>query len=605
MLGPVLYQEMLLGGRRSRWHIVRWLYAAWLVIQLSFWMFVFMTVRSNMEQRPADVTLLADFSRDYLNFLSIQHFLVLILVTPVLVAGSITDEKWRGTLQYLLTADLLPFEILTGKLFGRMYQGILLALVAFPMFCFMAPFGGIDPLRVALFCYISVLLLFLLGSVSLLASVWCRHTRDAVLSVYSFGALFVFLMFASASLLKTWTGVNWPMQIARCFNFLIPLGNDWTSSTVPQLGRKIFLLTLIWGGIGLVSFSIAVLRLRAAYIRQLESSGKSKRRLPFLQLRRPVVGNRPLLWKERWVEGIAPLAILRQVPTWFGVIVVFLLTTASSLSILIANLPVNFTPGKVFDMFVTLDWWNLLKVLLQSHVSGREFYTQGYVMMMLAGLVVGIRCSGAVTGERERATWEALLLTPLTTQELIRGKAWGIAGASIPYLIAYSIPALAFAIVGGVASFLWTLLWIGVTLLAIFYVACAGIWCSVRSKTSWRSLFLTLAFTYLGGFVLFCMLSGVAFIIAIFILLMLSAIDSLLQRYFNFDLGAAGFAASYWNAWQIAFCIALALAFVILSWMLLRGAEYRVGILERTKHWKNERATGRRRRRRRSHYRID
>ena len=29
-------------------------------------------------------------------------------------------------------------------------------------------------------------------------------------------------------------------------------------------------------------------------------------------------------------------------------------------------------------------------------------------------------------------------------------------------------------------------------------------------------------------------------------------------------------------------------AFALLSWLLVRSAEYRVGILERIKHWKNE-----------------
>ena len=41
-------------------------------------------------------------------------------------------------------------------------------------------------------------------------------------------------------------------------------------------------------------------------------------------------------------------------------------------------------------------------------------------------MVVGIRCSGAISGERERLTWEALLLTPLETRYLVRGKLRGI-----------------------------------------------------------------------------------------------------------------------------------------------------------------------------------
>ena len=103
-------------------------------------------------------------------------------------------------------------------------------------------------------------------------------------------------------------------------------------------------------------------------------------------------------------------------------------------------------------------------------LGGSGFYTQGFVVMLLAGLVIAIRCSGTVTGERERSTWEALLLTPLETHQLIRGKLWGIIGASIPYLTAYALPALAFALIGGMAAFFWVVLWTAVTLLAMFFV---------------------------------------------------------------------------------------------------------------------------------------
>jgi ABC-type transport system involved in multi-copper enzyme maturation permease subunit len=261
---------------------------------------------------------------------------------------------------------------------------------------------------------------------------------------------------------------------------------------------------------------------------------------------------------------------------------------------------VDVTEARLWQMVTALDWVGLLDVVQRTRVTGMEFYMQGVVVMLIAGLVIGIRCSGAVTGEREKQTWEALLLTPLTNQQILRGKLWGIAGASVPYLIAYAIPAVSLALLAGPASFFWTLLWLGVTVLAIFYVAAAGIWCSVRAKSSWQSLLNTLAFTYLGGFILACVLSTVSSILAVFFFALLALTDEMLQRYFGISLGVAGAASGFIHAWSLSFCLVLAGAFALLSWMLIRNAEYRVGILERTKHWKNEpRYTYRRRRRRR------
>src|SRR5205085_12605961 len=36
MVGPVLYQEMLLGSRHGRWHRLRWVYAGWHVVGIGW-----------------------------------------------------------------------------------------------------------------------------------------------------------------------------------------------------------------------------------------------------------------------------------------------------------------------------------------------------------------------------------------------------------------------------------------------------------------------------------------------------------------------------------------------------------------------------------------
>ena len=119
-----------------------------------------------------------------------QNYLVLLLATPVLAAGAITDEKSRGTLQYLLVTELQPWEILVGKLIGRLYQVFLIALTPLPLICFLGVFGGLDLLMLLSLGISSLAMAFAIGSMSLLASVICRHTRDAVLGLYTVGASF-------------------------------------------------------------------------------------------------------------------------------------------------------------------------------------------------------------------------------------------------------------------------------------------------------------------------------------------------------------------------------------------------------------------------------
>src|SRR5439155_19378600 len=189
----------------------------------------------------------------------------------------------------------------------------------------------------------------------------------------------------------------------------------------------------------------------------------------------------------------------RATPRWLGLTVIFLVTSLSCMSILGNHLPAPHTSGTVILMAARLDFDGLAQVHQGMAKSDTPFFYQGLTVMMLAGLVIGIRCSGAVTGEREKNTWEALLLTPLDTRQLIRGKLWGIIGASLPYLIAYAVPALGFALLGGPGALFWVVIWLAVTFLAMYFVGAAGLWCSVRSKSSWRSLVGTLGIGYVGG----------------------------------------------------------------------------------------------------------
>jgi hypothetical protein len=359
------------------------------------------------------------------------------------------------------------------------------------------------------------------------------------------------------------------------------MGHNWTLETPAERGRRLLAALAAWGLLGGACLLLAVVRLRRDYLRYLQASGRKK--LRWWQARRPAVPQeQPVRWKERHVEGVAPLAVLREYPRWLGLLLVVLATFLWSGWIILSHLPVGL--GHIWHLLVALDFAELLQALTGGTPAAREFFNQGLAVMLLAALVIGVRCSGAVTGEREKNTWEALLLTPMETHQLIRSKLWGIIGASVPYLIAYAATALPLALLGGGGAVLWILLWLGVTVLAMGYAGAAGLWCSVRSKTSWRSLLGTLAFTYLGGFVIYLVGSCPASILALLITLIIALLDP--------SWGGRGMAPRVFTmtgeVFSVAICIILAGAFVLAAWLLLRQAEYRVGVLERTKHWKYE-----------------
>jgi hypothetical protein len=349
------------------------------------------------------------------------------------------------------------------------------------------------------------------------------------------------------------------------------------------MGGRLLLAALVWGSFTSACLALAAWRLRPAYLRQLQDQSRPKK-ARWWRAKRPSIGADPIRWKERQVEGLAPLPVLRGIPSWLGVLAVFLLTVISALAILWSHRPAELT----FEGFARLVRAGQFAELGQwfSHFAPADdsFMALALLALFLASLVVGVRCSGAISGERERLTWEALLLTPMETRMLVRGKLEGIMRASYPYLRAYAVPAVSLSFLGGVPAFAWTVIALPVTWLAMYFVGAAGIWCSVHAKTSWRSLLGTLGFGYVGGFILFIMTSPVIGMLSFILLFFLKMLDAFLGTSVT---GMVGF-GQFHKAFFISACLILAGAFFGTAKFFLSLAEKRVADLERTRHWRDE-----------------
>jgi ABC-type transport system involved in multi-copper enzyme maturation permease subunit len=580
MVGPVLHQELLLGGRRNRLHVLRWFYAGWLVLQVVFFYLRFQGEEVTRAQARwtmgSDVPINAASAPEVVGawfseaFVS-QQMLLLLLVTPAFVAGAITDEKRRGTLQYLLTSHLGTRDLLMGKLLGRLAQVALVALAGLPLFALLAGFGGVEPVTLLFVAGVLVPPVFAVASATLLASVWCRQTRDAVLGLYVLGG-------------AGWL-ILWALGLLDPFNPLHVLAPVWGPAGTQELGeggRRLLVSGLCWGIPGGACLALAVAQLRPAYVRELESARPT--RLHWYSAGRPPVSDEAVAWRERHVEGLAPAAALRRVPQWLALTAVAGVSALSSGLILWASL---LAEGKtVGDIVGAVLHLNVGKAFTLLPDAGPGFLVQSVAVMLLASLVVGIRCSGAVTGERERQTWEALLLTPLSARAVIRGKMWGIMGASYWYLLAYAAPAVLLSALGGLFALFWTLIWLAVTVLAMYFVGAAGLWCSVRSKNSWRSLLTMLVVGYVGGALIYTVTVPVLWVVTFLLLLILHLIDLVAGSHmanvaFNNRI-------TLFDLFFIASCIGLAVIFWLMARMLLNRAQRWVADRERTRHWYDE-----------------
>jgi len=650
MLGPIFYLEMLLGGRRGRQHFLRWFVGALLVLQLigfyiGYW--------KNVENGRNTIGLVPshaanEFAAGFVSWVINQQYLIILLATPAFTAGAITDEKTRGTLLYLFAADLNSWEILIGKLLGRSFEVVVLLLATLPFLCFVGIWAEVTPLALLAIGLSLMGPIFAVGSASLLMSVWCRQTRDAVIGLFSIGGL-VYLLWS----ILNWVGRSLPAVsgLSRLTGYFDPMhvaAPALSGSPPRELAEYVIGSWIAWGSIGVTCFNIAVWRLRGAYMRQLEHTGK-RGLSAWIMPNRARVSDEPMLWKERHVDGIAPLAVMKTIPRWFALPAIAMLTIGLVIGLLAYGNGLN--ASDVFKWIVTFNIRSLTDdTKFRPAETATAFLLLGAIVLVLACLVVGIRCSGTISGEREKQTWEALLLTPLETKQLIRIKLWGILGAAVPYVLAYMVPALFLAtlfsppqawllmiaisvftvllavifhrsldsfrtfwvffgialvtmvaalLVGAGALFLAVLMAV-VTTLAMFYMGAAGIWSSTRCSSSWRSLLSTMGIGYVGGLLLWLVTTPISAMIAIMLLLLfmaLSAADALLGT--QAAAVAGTFARGMTWLSIMASCIVLAGAFLGVPWFFIRNAERRVSEQERIRIWREEdlRVPGRRRRR--------
>lgn len=111
-------------------------------------------------------------------------YLAVLLITPAIMAGSITQERERQTYELLLCAKISPIAIVRGKLLSGISLMVLLLISALPVFGLMFFLGGITMYEIVQFYGLALLTIFFIGSISIFYSSFCKKTVVATVFTY-------------------------------------------------------------------------------------------------------------------------------------------------------------------------------------------------------------------------------------------------------------------------------------------------------------------------------------------------------------------------------------------------------------------------------------
>jgi ABC-type transport system involved in multi-copper enzyme maturation permease subunit len=529
LCGPVLFYDAIRTGRRSRYIVLRCLYAtAFLFVMYwtytsfsnSRWMFYApgryppMAGAASIVRQSEAAALAASF---FENAMKVQ-FLALIFFTPAYAAGAIAEEKERKTMEFLLATDLHSREIVLSKLLSRLGSLALLVMTGLPILSLLQLMGGVDPNLVVAGFILTGLSMVSLASVSILVSVYAKKPRAAI--VVSYLILVAYLLIASSTsripaatshLADAFNSGN-IFAVKAILEADVAKGLD-LARTVPALVRNYALFHLLLAGF---CSTWAVVRLRRLALRQSTAAARPVSRRAVFGIR-PRVGRLPMTWKEIFVEPGLRVNWIGWL-CFFGLLALSFYLFAGTDSRLFDDIfgrsPAPIYRPQVYNLAgwtgmppATPSRWDELAYLFNpwfpianrwTHIS--LFFSSwvriaGTIVASLMLVGVAVRGSSSISGERDRETLDGLLTSPLQSHDILFGKWLGsllsVRGAWFWLALIWGVG----LVTGGLhpASLMLTFVaW-------LVYASClggVGIWFSISCRTTLRATLYTLAVTF-------------------------------------------------------------------------------------------------------------
>ena len=381
---------------------------------------------------------------------------------PALLAGSLAGERERGILQLLLTTASSPREIVEGRLLGKLSQVGMVVLAGVPVVAFLAPFAGLGVGHLAAIVLLLAAVALGAGGLAVGASVVSRRGRDAQLTVY---ILMVLLM---VSPLLGWLG------LPRAAVDVLEWFNPYTSMVrLLRAGDTVRALQTAgcWATLGLLGTALAVWRLRPSCLSVGVIRTKAAHRR-----KAPPLGERPMLWKELFIERVSGLGRFGR---WVGALLTVVIGGGS---LVLAGMILYGGYVAPESDLVSLATDTLLVVF--GGFAGTLF-------CWLLQLGVGLRAAVSIASERERSTWDALLMSPLKPAEISVAKLAGSLHA-LRYLAAAMLLAWTLAAVVGALSAHDYVIWVIGNIVMCSFMAAVGVRFSLSMPTATRAMSWTI-----------------------------------------------------------------------------------------------------------------
>ena len=342
----------------------------------------------------------------YLQFMGIYAFM------PAITCGIITLEKERNSLGLLLLTRLGPGAIVLEKFLGRVVTMLTFLLLSVPVLVVAYTMGGVTPSALGVAIWLLMVTVLQVGALATLCSTYFRTTVGAFIGTYVLG----FALYFTPLIIQE-TGVlpirEWLVWLARSLGFTV---GTYEGSAESLLFMPPFFDIGIWGGAAMAVWAsvpgvlsiVAFLCLSRVFLwrRAFVPPGN-----PLLRLFHGLDAGFQRLNQNRVTRGKVLIQETPSLPVFEPV--TWLETSKKSL-------------GRfryLLRLFIVLEFF----VLLACAAAGARGVAEplGLVMIVLwvfAALVIAVKASSLIAGERTHETLDVLLSTPLFCQDIVEQK---------------------------------------------------------------------------------------------------------------------------------------------------------------------------------------
>jgi ABC-2 type transport system permease protein len=421
LTGPLFDKELRVSSRRRRNYWLRSAYVALLAVFILYMWLSVVGVR-NSGTSIYQVSRSSQIGRQAIIAIVWFQFVVSQILAIVMLSSSISDEVRAGTLGVLMTTPINSFQIVTGKLFSRLLQILLLLAMSLPLLAIIRVFGGIQWDYVVSSLCITLTAIIFAGSLSLLLSVYDYYTFSAII----INLLMYLLIFGIVPGLIGWFTLNMGYNHNLVHYTIAYVNPFWAMAATTQQLSTPSITTFRWPVFCMIMLSasalilgISIWRIRYAALgnrtgkhaklesRKVIKDEKGNEIAHYYEHPghiRPVTGN-PIIWKEKY-RGIFGN---RKIDRIAALLIYIFCSIVISLSFGSRNIGLSLIGFTMAGMYLVL----LLRL--------------------------SIATAGGIAGEKEARTLPILLVTPLENRDIILGKAKAGILRDMPLFILYFI----------------------------------------------------------------------------------------------------------------------------------------------------------------------